>query len=658
MSLLTANVFASLVVSLIRRGTAWRESRIMETARNQPLGLILPVVKPSLSSDDPAFADKFELEARMWAAGKITGLVSSEPDHRYAGILKLTNDGLLQSGDNGPLLHEGQESQFAAAVEALLAEYSKQDTAQVRATLISFELTRIAGDQSRDRWSRFGRFIVGVSLDVIAEQPQLIGGGRSTQSLVSALLPNVAARYGAEQDGPSGRLAQAFYRGGLETLINRPDLASREPRWQALVTGILEPIQDELAAREAAGHAGELRAQRTLSELFEGPIAARTLEMLSASSDAFFKGEVGRERAAGLALRHTLGALASEVGGERTVREVFKADAWETVVRSTLSAAAERPDLFLNSRFETDRSKLLVSEMANVLSKSPKPFQPDSGVAADIAAITIDAVSVHLAQRLAARADANPQARLGANLATHLAGIVLDGFRSAVRGDAPVLDARFSRTQSVAILKLVADHIAQSPDAFFGAESETRAKGVAKAVVEAIAADSTGLLTAENWRLLIGQALMAALGNPGTLFESGPKGCVVVLLSAVMLEEARANMASPANLPGRVLFGDTLQQALLAAFDAASTGMLNIVAIRGNIDTHLDALRQFIRALNELAASDNPQRIISNREWLVLFRHYVAHVLARGLAEADSLTPEVLFGQLARLTNPNAGGEA
>jgi hypothetical protein len=156
----------------------------------------------------------------------------------------------------------------------------------------------------------------------------------------------------------------------------------------------------------------------------------------------------------------------------------------------------------------------------------------------------------------------------------------------------------------------------------------------------------------------------AALENPNTLFGKffdGPEDDVVARrIISLLLHKAKDNFDKQKSTTGQVFFGKVLEEAIVATLDAASTGVLNILAEKAKVDEHLRAVESLIDRLNALAASKDPSLIIGSRDWIRIYTRYVADVLHRGKIALDDLSDrkliDVIMDNSLRTNQPEGAG--
>lgn len=625
MSLLAPQTFAAAVFGLMRLQKAAREDYLRRRMSRQEITVHLPKVRSWIETlPDPQRGDA----VNSWAGEQMRRLGWLDPGGPAEGVFRLESHGAVT-------IEEGCE----AAFEDLKADLSERalkgqgiDPGAARAGLIVWNQQDWLSGQGQSPWSLFARHLLDIGLDLLAQYPGLAGGGPAIRPLIAAMAPHLASAYDPAADGkPAGRrLAELFAETAINTIAERPDLLSRELRWQRIISGVFLPLQEE--ARQGGVQA--LLAEERIRDLFEGPVSSSVLRLLSEHADDYFKGAAGAGSLGGIVLRSTIGELSSASDQGRLLRATFGGIAADSLVASALKAASERPELFIRSARQGQPggrilwARGLLAEYADALRAAPLPLRPDSGTADAVISMALAVTAEHLAGRIEGRAGASPQGQLGAALGAYLLRDIFKGLRE-VPGS-PL--ERFSPRMAVDLLRIIAEHVARGPHFLIGKDASPAAEGLARAVAEIIACDDTGLMTPEDWRRVIAALLQAALENPGALLGEGPNADIARVLTIRMIRHARANFERPADRPGRILFGATLREALIMTFDAASTGLLDTFATPEALNAHLQGIDLLVQRLNDLVVSEERTLRIGSRDWLRIYRFYVAAALEGGEA--------------------------
>lgn len=663
MSLLSPDTFAVALVSLMRMQRearqAYLENRLRKNESAKTVGLALRSMLTNVAENPQDVAGVYSPKAWVWAATVAVGDGWCDPGKEFDGVLEIDR----RTNIPGPVFDQGKpvvldEARFQQLVaRALLkraqvkGEFAANMTAMMAAEQTEWVTTWLDGKKPVSPWGRFASSMLDMSLDVLAQRPEILGGGRTMRGLIAASLPHIAAAY-SPNDPEAGvnasRLSTAFAEGAIQTLIEKPDLVSTEPRWQVLVTGMLTPLQTQIRDKGI----DPIIAEGRLRDLFAGPMAAEALKVVSQNADDYLKGSASKDRLAGVVIRATFGEYLASPNAF-SLRKVFSEESIGILARKTITAAQERPELFLRSDdpgagMETARKFL--SDAAKVLGEQALLRRFDKAFAGDLLGLAIDTVAAHTLSRLEAKAGASLQAQLGAALATSLVRDIFAGFRDAVTapaGAAPVkVFDRFGRTQMMDLIQTIAEYAAKSPKVFLGDKVDPHVVMVARTIAETIAADEDGLLTPGDWQLITLSCMNAALENPNTLFGDSSSGIIAKRLILLILAEARENVSRNKDGPGEVLFGKILSDAIVETLDVASTGVLNVLKDEAKLTEHLTAVKELVARLNALAASKNTRLVIGSREWIRIYRFYIADVLQRGAEAISELTDERLLDVL------------
>ena len=167
----------------------------------------------------------------------------------------------------------------------------------------------------------------------------------------------------------------------------------------------------------------------------------------------------------------------------------------------------------------------------------------------------------------------------------------------------------FSRDQALDIFKIMATHIAATPQMITGERANPEVMHIAQSVAAAIAADEMKLMGAQDWRSLIGVMMTAASRNPGVLFSLDEDGQFTDQLATTLIShvlgKAQASMMVEGRAPGRVLFGETLREALIATLQAANTNLKASILTTSEDGgrSHISALGDFIDPAQPLFSS-------------------------------------------------------
>lgn len=674
MSLLSADSFALALFSLMKLGKDARDSyvdsKILKNKDVQELGTKIfttlarnaGLTDPSvaMAQADALFATSEQL--RSWAARTAAAAGMFDLDAEFDGVVPLTG------GDRKiPLFADNKlvvtdETRFLEVIRLQIKKSDELKGVQAQADKVMIEYQKAewlkahkaGGGKSASPWTAFAANMLDFSLDIVAEDPKLLGGGRKAREIIAAVMPTIALAYDAKDPAKANiahRLPTIFAQAAMGILIEKPDLVSSETRWQRLITGVLTPLQAEVAANGTRALAAEGR----LRSLIEGELAPVALRIVSENSDDYLKGGAASDRIAGVVLRATLGEYTSSEPGAAKVRKLFGREGIERIVFHSLDAARTRPELFIrqNARSTADDTlRTTLASIAGLFAKDGQVNPLDGGLATNLYCIALDSVGAYMMNRVKAGPNASLQGQLGAELATFLISDILEGLKSAPNAppgsnSLTLLTARFGQDKLGDMFKIVADYATRSPNIFLGKDKNPFLIDVARMLASAILDDEDGLLSTDEWQAVALASADAALENPFTLFgrlmDKPEEDFIARKLIQLFLRKAKANFDGQKGTAGQILFGKVLQEAIIATIDAASTGVLNILAEKVQVEERLLAVEGLIDKLNALAASKDPSLVIGSRDWIRIYTRHITDVLHRGQAALDELSTGALL---------------
>lgn len=648
MSFLAPQTFASALFSLIRLGFVARNQFVEDQIERAEVKLTLTKIKTAAATGAISVKDPTHPDAIRWLAGAAEDLQLLADGRLGSGIFEMKGSAVLRLQGGGVRLIPGQESRLDALSRFCLArraELAAIEAANIGPAILVWTQDDWLKKRSSSPLGRFAESLLDVSLDFVAKSPELLGGGRQAKALFAALVPNIAAAYvpGETQGTPSERLAAVFAQAALSTLAENPQLIAGELRWQTLITGVLEPLQEEVKANGA----NALFAEDRIRDLLQGPMGRAALTTISANPDLFLKGGAASGKLGGIVARATLGQLASVSPEGFRLRDIFGQTGFDALLSSVLAAASAHPGLFIRAgkdgakETEIALSREFLTQFADVLAAAPAPFRPTDAMAIEAMQIALEVTGKHLLARIEKDAGKATQNQMGAAIAAYLLRDIFDGFKT-VAGGQPF--DRLGQSAATDLLRLVATYVARSPDFLVGKGANPAVKSFAASIAGFVLADEQGLLTAEDWRAVIAATLNAALENPGALFGAKGQHDIAGVLILRLMKQAADNFRLPADKPGRILFGATLREALIVTIDTASSGLLASFATREALDAHLEGVDALVVRLNGLAASQNRKLTIGSREWLKIYARYVALALEDGKPEISKLTDAELAG--------------
>lgn len=688
MSLLSPDNFALALFSLMKMGKEAREAhyerRLLQSRDVQELGrhVFTTLAGASGLSDPGAAALKADVlitadeKLRVWAATTARAKNLLEEGAEFEGVVQLTQGPATDFVFIDRRLQVADEVRFQELVRRLILTAARLSSAQQVAdrTLIELQQAewlrafKAGGGSDASPWSRFAFSMLDYSLDLVAERPDVLGGGRQMRGVIAALVPAIAEACDPKTGTISGladRLPTVFAQAALGVLIEKPELVSSEARWQRLITGVLVPLQAEVARDGSA----LLAAEGRLRDLIEGRLAPAALKIISDNAGDYLKGSAANDRIAGAVLRATLGEYVSTGPASAPVRKLFGPEGIERIVFHALEAARMRPELFIPGNAGGPASEALRTSLAAIAGafQAGGRINPlDGALAADLYCIGLDAVSDYMIGRLRGRAGGGLQAAAGAEIAALLMRDIVEGLKRGAGapsgGDGlPALTSKLGQAKLGEICRIIAEFAARSPDVFLSKEPNAFVVDVTRLIAGAVLDDADGLLSPREWQAVALASFEAALENPNTLFgrlaHGSGEDIVARRLIGLFLRKARENFARQKDTAGQVLFGKVLEEAIIATLDAASTGILNVLASKAEVEERLLALEDLIDRLNALAASRDPSLIIGSRDWIRIYSAFVTDVLHRGRAATDELTNPRLI-QAIHENHNRAGNQA
>ncbi len=647
--------FLSAVTEIIRLGdAAWQAHR--EKLRVADFRVFLPL--PAADLKDQHF-DQLALD-RVFGMGPLAW----GPQGEFAGLFDSQAERRLNPAAP-PML-------VAKAVDAGMRQLQLDQSAIPGKSAQLFRPSAVlmlkswAGG-SRSRWARLGPGLARTALALLAARPDAVGARGRAESVISAIsLQILELAPDGEDDAPDGsfgeRALELFTHAAMSTLLDKPDLFVPDEKLATLATAFVAPLKEEV---KLDGRMQAPAAAR-LGQLLRGPIAYNALTALSANA-SMMKGEFSDNRVLGAVARSVLGDIASTRQEGFDLLQLLGPSGVTRVFNAALDTARNRPEVFFSTQGpEKDAARSLLRGVAEVMRNAPRPFDFNGGLASEIAQVGLDVAASFLRTQIVADASERKDwSRMGASVAAHVVGEVLEGFQQALGEDAPFnpFTQLLDRETAVAIVKLVASAAAETPGMITGAKAGPEVRNTAAAIARFMAADSTRLLKAEDWRAVVAVALSESAKNPGVLFgidpTTLPEAHVGVRLIGAILSQAGASMSVAGRRPGAILFGETLRDAITATLRAAANTASELSA--QDLDKRVLALQTFVRRLLKMAeegvpgAKDAPKLRMGATEWLYVYRWYVAHLLDTG--DESKITDEAVRGLLVRLSPLAVQGE-
>jgi len=337
---------------------------------------------------------------------------------------------------------------------------------------------------------------------------------------------------------------------------------------------------------------------REVTDALMGPAASAVLQTVAEHPEAFLGSDFASDKALGALTQALLKqASASGIGHQFTQQGLLG------LYRAPLAVAAAKPQLFVGQGpgAQDQLARSLLSGFADVLGAAKPPFDGQVGVALAQAALTAVSDNVH---RFASANNAWEQT------AADLVKTLVDSLKGVVGGN-QALAGVFSKTQLIELGRVLLTDIARTPSMVAGSDHKAL-RGVVVAITSAMRADDDLLLNGDEWIQIARVAAEEAARNPGRLFKldaADPDAVLAGKLIALVLHAASS--AFDTNPDRSVLFGHTLQQAIIMVVRAAS----------GNphaAQTQLLAIQTLLQNLNEFVAANSTRH--GNQEWLRLLQ--------------------------------------
>lgn len=656
MLMFSPQTFATVLTGALRLGEAGYQLYVSRLFDEQDIRVYIPALSAIDMDEAP---EQHSAAIVQWVVRQIQANGEFKPDRPYEGIF-VTEPGrpdIPVIENSQAKLNPDAPEIFEDALMDLVLQNQRQHNSDIgphdiKQGLMVFHHKIWADPNEKTPVAKFFRKFVDVGLDVLAVQPGLLGVGGNLESLFAALLPNLSEAYDAEDSQSlsllSG-LSEAFGEAAIKTLVDNPSLVTDEQKWQPLISGVLRPVQDEVVKQGFS----PIFAERKLRELIGGPVAFGALQALEANADEYFKGSFKSGDVLGEIVRETLGATVSSTTDGFKVRKVFSNEGALHIMSSALSVARKRPDLFLKKSVTetgTDQGRKLISLFADAFLSAPAPFSADKELAVQLASRSLNVLSDYTAARLSDRAGEDAHKAVRSDMAAHLLSDLLEGFsRRLVDDKAHILESVFSREQVVDVMQIMAEHVVRSPHHFISEDANPQVVSIAETVALAIAEDSSGLLSGEDWREIIAIAMDAGLRNPGRLFSldgSSPENSIALAVISRVLTSARDGLRTAPSTSGQLLFGKTLSEAIRISLTSIASGSLSTIKDPDVRNAHLGEVDQLITRLNGLAQSDDPNLIIGADDWLEIYTYYVAHVIQSGPGAVDEMSDDALIAVL------------
>jgi hypothetical protein len=508
-------------------------------------------------------------------------------------------------------------------------------------------------------WGEIGRELAVFATDVIAAQPDIVGLRGRTGQFVGGLARNLNAIVGpdayVEQTRAMPfheRAVRVFARAALNTLATEPKLALRDEQWAPVISGFLTPLKEDVAARKLS----EGPALDHLNRLLTGPMAHGLLHAISQRADTLLTGKAGANTALGIVSREILTDLVSLDAEAFDVRKLFTEQGAVSVMVSALDVVERQPELFTRGTgASVSAQQTFLRALAKSVKAAPPPYNADS-LRPDISGVALETASLYFSQKLVEQSGSSNWSGAAADVGVAIIQTLFDGFRAAASGQAANPFAKLAdRNFTVDLLRIVASHVARTPGMVTGGQARPEVASFAKAIAQMIAQDTRGLLHADDWRNLIAEVCTLAAANPGALFairaDTPPDQQIAVSLTSAFFKHAAARFADDdPRAKGRLLFGETLRDALGATLHAAAS-----VSLRPqDVTASARAMTDFIARLEVLAQSEDRSLRMGAGEWRYVYRQFIAAILTQGdpATISDDQIRAVLLGLEPRVAHP------
>jgi hypothetical protein len=480
---------------------------------------------------------------------------------------------------------------------------------------------------------RMALTLTDIGLEFVASHPSILGvSGRGEKLIVAfaknmfALIPDDAAAFGAKTDF-ADRVLGIFLRAGLGTLASNASTVFKDEDIAKLLKGVTKPIVDALPKSIE-----EQIRYRDLVDALAGPSAEAAFRLLAENTETY----LGKDFADDRALGAVTSALFEEIkvtthGG--SIVDVLSEQGLIRLYQAGLGVAVERPGLFIGED-NSPRTKLfrdLLSGAAGTLRAHPRFKGP---VGASFAAMIVEVVG-HNAPSLLKLNPNEPWEKVAAK--------VLEQVTTSLAGALNNMDANglpkgafqsFSDGQLLELGRVILKQVAQTPGMLGIQRSEVQS--IIAGMVEAMAADDSLLLSADEWVKIAGVAAQKAASNPSRLFglsTENQEGALAVTVIKAVLGVAGDAWAGRSERP--LLFGETLESALEAVIKALAG---NVTAIAKNPDL----VEQFLEKLLTKASAD-PEKFGSDG-LMKVFQTFIGNVLASGTLPNDQEINQLLLG--------------
>lgn len=500
-------------------------------------------------------------------------------------------------------------------------------------------------------WAPFARALVQTTVDVVQMYPGAMGLSSKAEKILVGMAPTIDSILQMSWEDPNARSAtgvvDAFLAGALEVAATYPELVTSERDLKPLVTGILSPLAEEA---KADGGLRRLRAKR-MRDFFAGPLAHGVLRAVSENADLYLKGEFAADELGGVVARATLADFVTADPGQFSLRDMMSEKGGLVLYNKMLATVAEQPSLVLSDKGEvSDAIRGFLKASAVQLKDAPMPYNWRSDLGAELLSSAFDTGGMIATMRLSRRIGRDMRdsdwSVTSKEFATSIIGGFVDGLKAeylegAGNGGKPrfenVIESMFTREQAVDLFKIVANTVAADPAVVLPGHANDQMIAVTRVMAAAIGSDTSGLLGSEDWRAILSAGFAQAAKNPSTLLsmdENDPEQQIICVLISNLMGAASVNMNAEASKPGRIMFGETLREAVVATLSAATTSVRGALTPRDGgasaLQEYLTMLDGFLSEEGEtvlLAPGVERQVRLSADDWLRVFKHFIVQVL-------------------------------
>jgi hypothetical protein len=498
--------------------------------------------------------------------------------------------------------------------------------------------------------ARIGLALVEVALDYAGTNPGIFGVGSNGERFIRAIagaideiLPN--------SDAPGIITAESLFtersiaillHAGLSALEEHIADNIGEEHLRDITIAVLKPVTDSFKDGKI-----ERRTIHDFRDLLLGPMTQEALKAVARNQAAFLGSRFGTNDALGAVTKALLTTLASDhqAGGGATwdiSRNLVDREVWMKIYVATLDVAIQRPELF-GGESDKDGSKFgrdLIKTTAENLKKMTPPFT--ASVAAIVAADAISVLSRHTV--ILYGASDKPWDVVARNATGSVLNSVSAGIKAGLVAEAGAAGAIiikkeeifgrvFSEEQLGALLRVVLDQAAKTPEMIVGRDQRDEVKALVAGIARSVSTTNRNLLSAEDWLEVAAILAEEAARNPGQLFkivdanghEVDPGEEFAVKLITQLLQAAAADFRARGRANGAVLFGVTLKEVIIETLRVAADNAAQAV-------TNEAALLRLVERINALQVA-TPGGFGRNA-WLRVFRNYLKTALFTGNALA------------------------